>query len=209
MRRAGGVFVGLFLTAGAVQAVTGFIPAVPSAASAAPAAQADAAKGVKFTGTSAPVREGSMPSKQFEELVNVWGNLCTTLTPALLAGQLYQESMGFNADVLAGRLDSPVGARGISQFMPDTWRVHGIDGNGDGKRNILDPADAIPSAATYDCDLARYVKNVPGDKVDNMLASYNAGSYRVKQYQGVPPYRETQDYVRAIKRHAAERFEQR
>lgn len=209
MRRAGGVFVGLFLATGAVQAVTGFIPAVPSAATAAPAAQADLSKGVKFTGTSAPVRKGSLPNDQFEALINKWGNLCPTLTPALLAGQLYQESIGFDPDVLSGRRNSPAGARGISQFMPGTWKTHGIDGNGDGKRNILDPGDAIPSAATYDCELAENVKNVPGDKVNNMLASYNAGSGAVKKYQGVPPYRETQGYVRAIKRHAAERFEQR
>lgn len=208
MRRAGGIFVGTFLLAGAAQAITGFIPVAPSAASAIPAQKPAGSANVKFSGTSAPVRPGSVP-KQFEGLINKWGNLCKSLTPALLAGQLYQESIGFNPDVVAGRRDSPVGARGLSQFMPATWAEHGIDANGDGKRNILDPEDAIPSAATYDCTLAKYVRSVPGDKTANMLASYNAGSARVKRYQGIPPYRETQDYVRLIKRHAAERFEQR
>lgn len=208
MRRAGGAFVGTFLLVGAVQAVTGFIPGAPSAANAIPAAKGETVKDVKFTGTGKPVRNGSVP-KQFENLINTWGNLCPTLTPALLAGQLYQESIGFDPEVIAGRRNSPVGARGVSQFMPSTWEVHGIDANGDGKRNILDPRDAIPSAATYDCTLARSVKNVPGDRINNMLASYNAGSNAVKRYQGVPPYKETQNYVRAIKRHAAERFEQK
>jgi hypothetical protein len=40
-----------------------------------------------------------------------------------------------------------------------------------------------------------------------MLASYNAGAYKVKKYQGVPPYRETRDYVRLIFERAG-RFEQ-
>lgn len=208
MRRAGGMFVGTFLIVGAAQSVFGFIPDVPSVANAVPAQKANSSQGVKFTGTSAPVRKGSVP-KQFEGLINKWGNLCPSLTPALLAGQLYQESIGFNADVVAGRRNSPVGARGISQFMPATWAAHGMDANGDGKRNILDPEDAIPSAASYDCKLAQYVKNVPGDRTTNMLASYNAGSGAVKRYGGVPPYKETQGYVRLIRRHAAERFEKR
>lgn len=208
MRRAGGVYVGAVLITGAVQAVTGFIPAVPSAADSIPAAKPKT-QGVTFTGTSEPIREGSVPVKKFEDLINVWGNLCKQLTPAILAGQLYQESIGFDPDVVAGRRDSPAGARGVAQFMPATWEAHGIDANGDGKRNILDPEDAIPSAATYDCTIAKDVKNVPGDPTTNMLASYNAGSGAVLDAQGVPPYNETQNYVRLIRKHAAERFERK
>ena len=46
---------------------------------------------------------------------------------------------------------SPADARGIAQFIPGTWATHGIDGDGDGDRDIWDPNDAIPSAASYDC----------------------------------------------------------
>lgn len=208
MRRAGGVFVGTFLLAGVAQAITGFIPAVPSAANAIPAQKAGDSKDVKFTGTSAPIRSGSVPNKQWEELINTWGNKCKALTPAILAAQLHQESMGFNPRVVSGQLDSPAGARGIAQFMPATWAGHGLDGNGDGKRNILDPRDAIPSAASYDCEVASYVKNVPGNPTDNMLASYNAGSNRVVSAGGIPRIRETQDYVRIIKNKAG-RFEKK
>jgi cell wall-associated NlpC family hydrolase len=119
--------------------------------------------------------------------------LCPAINPALLAAQLYQES-GWNA--LA---QSPAQAQGIAQFIPGTWATHGIDGNGDGTANVWDPQDAIPSAASYDCELAAYVKNVPGNNTDNMLASYNAGAYAVIQAGGVPPYAETQNYVKTIR----------
>jgi hypothetical protein len=131
---------------------------------------------------------------EYEELVQYWGGTtCDTLTPAILAAQLNQES-GWRADV-----QSHAAAQGIAQFIPGTWAVHGFDANGDGRANVWDPEDAIPSAARYDCSLADYVADVPGDPVDNMLAAYNAGPYAVIRYGGVPPYEETQNYVRIIR----------
>ncbi|MBA9003082.1 C40 family peptidase [Thermomonospora cellulosilytica] len=41
------------------------------------------------------------------------------------------------------------GAAGPMQFMPGTWAAFGVDGNGDGHKNVYDPADAIPAAAAY------------------------------------------------------------
>ena len=38
---------------------------------------------------------------------------------------------------------------GPMQFLPSTWAQYGVDGNGDGEANILDPEDAIPAAASY------------------------------------------------------------
>lgn len=143
-------------------------------------------------GGSIALAKGSVPAA-YQTLVQRWGNLCPALNPALLAAQLYQES-GFNP-----RARSGAAAEGIAQFIPGTWATHGIDGNGDGKADVWDPEDAIPSAAQYDCDLASYVKNVPGDNTDNMLAAYNAGAYAVIQYGGVPPYAETQNYVKTIR----------
>lgn len=207
MRRAGGYIVGTFLAVGAIQTLTGFIPAVPTAAAPA-AAQKPVDQAGKFTGSSAPILKNSVPKERWEVLINKWGNRCKALTPALLAAQLHQESMGFNSRVVSGQQNSPVGARGIAQFMPGTWASSGLDANGDGKRNILDPEDAIPSAANYDCAVARSVRNVPGDPTKNMLASYNAGSGAVKKYGGIPPYKETQDYVRIIENKAG-RFEKK
>ncbi|WSU46689.1 bifunctional lytic transglycosylase/C40 family peptidase [Streptomyces sp. NBC_01089] len=136
--------------------------------------------------------KGAVPAA-YASIVQKWGDLCPALNPALLAAQLYQES-GWRPDA-----KSSADARGIAQFIPGTWATHGIDGNGDGKKDIWDPADAIPSAASYDCELAKYVKNVPGDISDNMLASYNAGAYRVIKAGGVPAIRETQNYVKVIR----------
>ena len=141
-------------------------------------------------GTKA-LAKGAVPAA-YSAIVQKWGNLCSALNPALLAAQLYQES-GFNPNA-----KSPAAAEGIAQFIPGTWATHGIDGNGDGVRNVWDPADAIPSAASYDCQLASYVKDVPGNVTENMLASYNAGSYAVIKYGGVPPYEETRNYVKTI-----------
>lgn len=141
---------------------------------------------------SVGLAKGAVPAV-YQSLVQQWGNLCPAINPALLAAQLYQES-GWNP-----RAVSHADARGIAQFIPGTWATHGIDGDGDGDRDIWDPADAIPSAASYDCELAKYVRNVPGDLTNNMLAAYNAGAYRVIKAGGVPAISETQNYVRIIR----------
>jgi membrane-bound lytic murein transglycosylase B len=44
---------------------------------------------------------------------------------------------------------SSAGAMGPMQFMPTTWEASGVDGNGDGVANVMDPEDAIPAAASY------------------------------------------------------------
>ncbi|MGW8954685.1 bifunctional lytic transglycosylase/C40 family peptidase [Streptomyces sp. NPDC055709] len=133
----------------------------------------------------------SVPA-EYRQLIEKAGNTCPEVSPNLLAALLTQES-GFNP-----KARSPVGAQGIAQFMPSTWEAHGIDGNGDGKRDVFDPADAIPSSAKYLCTIARDVKDVPGNPQHNMLAAYNAGSGAVYKYGGVPPYKETQNYVQSI-----------
>jgi cell wall-associated NlpC family hydrolase len=142
-------------------------------------------------GGAVTLAKGAVPAA-YQSLVQKWGNLCSAINPALLAAQLYQES-GWNPNARSG-----ANALGIAQFIPGTWATHGIDGNGDGKRDVWDPEDAIPSAATYDCELANYVKDVPGDRTENMLAAYNAGAYRVIRAGGVPNIRETRNYVKVI-----------
>lgn len=143
------------------------------------------------TSSSEQLAPGTVPAA-YASLIQSWGHSCPSLTPARLAAQLYAES-GFNP-----KATSPVGAQGIAQFMPGTWAGHGIDANGDGTADVWDPADAIPSAALYDCSLAADVRSIGGDTAATMLAAYNAGPYAVLQARGVPPYAETQGYVARI-----------
>jgi hypothetical protein len=77
---------------------------------------------------------------------------------------------------------SPAGALGIAQFMPNT--AAGL------RINPLDPTQALPASAKH---LAALRRNL--GSWDLALAGYNAGGGAVKKYGGVPPYRETQNYV--------------
>lgn len=147
----------------------------------------------RFGGGAVGLAQGSVPAA-YEDLIAKWGNLCKALSPPVLAAQLYQES-GWRQNAQSGAK-----AQGIAQFIPGTWATNGLDANGDGKRDVWDPRDAIPSAANYDCKLAKYVQDAPGDATNNMLAAYNAGAYAVIQHQGIPPYRETRNYVSTIRK---------
>ena len=108
------------------------------------------------------------------------------LDPALLAGLVKQES-GFNPN--AG---SPAGARGLTQLMPGTAAGLGVT-------NVLDPAQSLEGGAKY----LRQQLDAFGGDVTRALAAYNAGPGAVKRYGGVPPYAETQNYVRAVQANAA------
>jgi soluble lytic murein transglycosylase-like protein len=109
------------------------------------------------------------------------------LDPALLAGLIRQES-GFNPS--AG---SSAGAQGLTQLMPGTAAGLGVT-------DSLDPAQAIEGGAKY---LAQQLKAFGGD-VARGLAAYNAGPGAVQRFGGVPPYAETQNYVRKVQAFAAE-----
>jgi membrane-bound lytic murein transglycosylase B len=74
----------------------------------------------------------------------------------------------------------------------NTWRAYATDGNADGRKSVYDPADAIPGAAALLADLRALV----GSRNDLVLASYNAGPGYVRKHHRVPPYPETQNYVR-------------
>jgi hypothetical protein len=134
---------------------------------------------------------------QYRDLVTRAAATCPGLDARLLAAQIEQES-GWDSHAA-----SPVGAQGIAQFMPAVWKAYGIDGDRDGVVDVWNPADAIPSAAHLDCVLMRDVADVPGDKVRNMLAAYNAGPQQVRRYSGVPPFPETRAYVAQVIARAA------
>ncbi len=80
---------------------------------------------------------------------------------------------------------SPAGAQGLMQFMPATAAGLGV--------SPLDPASAVDGAA-------RYLKDLTGrfGSTELALAAYNAGPGTVSRYGGIPPYPETQNYVRTV-----------
>lgn len=82
---------------------------------------------------------------------------------------------------------SPQGALGLGQLMPGTARELGVD--------PLDPTENLMGAARY----LRTQLDTFGD-TPLALAAYNAGPGAVTTYRGVPPYPETQAYVREVSR---------
>ncbi len=100
--------------------------------------------------------------------------------PALLSAVAKAES-GYNP-----RAVSPAGARGLMQLMPGTAKSLGVD--------AYDPVQAVDGAARLLADLLSDF----GGRVDLALAGYNAGPGAVRKYNGVPPYSETQTYVRRV-----------
>ncbi len=98
---------------------------------------------------------------------------------SLLAAVASKES-SFNSQAV-----SPAGAQGLMQFMPATAAGLGV--------NPLDPSSAIDGAARYLSSLTRQFGST-----DLALAAYNAGPGTVSRYGGIPPYPETQNYVRSV-----------
>lgn len=101
------------------------------------------------------------------------------LDPGLLEAVAWQESRGRMSAV------SPKGARGVMQLMPATAAELGVRSD--------DLADNIRGGAIY---LRRQLDRF--GSVPLALAAYNAGPGAVIRYRGIPPYRETRDYVARI-----------
>lgn len=80
---------------------------------------------------------------------------------------------GPGAGIRAGT--NPAGAAGPMQFMPGTWQTYGVDGNGDGRRDVYDPADAIPAAAR----LLR-ANGAPAD-MERAIYAYNHADWYVRK----------------------------
>ena len=134
------------------------------------------------------------------------------LSPGILAAQIQQES-GFNPEATSYEVKTDENgntykvplAKGISQFIDSTWASQGVDGNGDGVKDVRDPADAIPAQGKMMCGLLKTAKKHPGyngSPIELALAGYNAGWKWVDYYKGVPPERfakgQTYHYVKNI-----------
>lgn len=122
------------------------------------------------------------------------GTLTTTLADIFRrASEKYGVSYDFLTAVAKAESDfnpncvSSAGAKGIMQIMPEEAKGLGIQDIFDVEQNIMGSAKL----------LAAHLEKFNGDTT-LAAAAYNAGSGRVKQYGGVPPFKETQNYVKKI-----------
>ena len=116
----------------------------------------------------------------FDELIETSAREFS-VDPRLVKSVMLVES-GFNPSAISRK-----GARGLMQLMPDTAAEHGVD-----LAEIHDPQHNIAAGTRH---LSRLLEYYGGDLVKS-LAAYNAGERAVDRYNGVPPYDETQLYVR-------------
>ena len=113
----------------------------------------------------------------FEEAANLYD------VPLNLLKAMGKAESGFDANAV-----SSAGAQGVMQLMPATARSLGVEDPFDARSNIMGGAKYISQ------QLKKYNGNI-----DLALAAYNAGSGNVAKYGGVPPFKETRNYIQRIK----------
>ncbi len=124
-----------------------------------------------------PLPEGTPFAREITDAAREFG-----LDPTLVAAVIRAESNFVSSAV------SRKGARGLMQLMPATARHLGV-------ARPFHPRENIRGGTAY---LASLAKRYGETEVDLILAAYNAGEGSVEKYGGVPPYRETQGYVRKV-----------
>ena len=147
----------------------------------------DASGRVHFTNvpTSSQYRFYSTEGSQYsiESLIS-HSATAFQLDKALIKAVIKVES-DFNPKVVSRK-----GAQGLMQLMPETAREVGVS-------NPFDPSQSIHGGAYY----LRKMLDSFDRNLDYALAAYNAGPNAVRKYGGIPPYKETQNYVTKVKQY--------
>jgi soluble lytic murein transglycosylase-like protein len=137
----------------------------------------DAVIPLHFEETQAKIPEGPYGSMIFEAARR------HSVNPQVVAALIGAESAG------NPRAFSRKGARGLMQLMPATAERFGTR-----KEKLYDPKENLEAGIRY---LSWLLEQFPND-LSKVLAAYNAGENAVVRYGGIPPYRETRNYVRRI-----------
>jgi soluble lytic murein transglycosylase-like protein len=176
-------FLALLLAASAVSAESFYVVQAPGHATlftnARPASGKIIAE-LKFTSVSFAGRYWDTQPSAYDQLIHRTAS-AKGIDPALVKAVVHAES-AFNP-----RARSRKGAMGLMQLMPDTARFLGV-------QNPYEPGQNIRGGVAY---LAQLLIRYEGD-LKLSLAAYNAGPEAVDRYSGVPPYRETIDYVKRV-----------
>jgi hypothetical protein len=120
---------------------------------------------------------GPQAGSEYDEFISVAADT-HDVDPDLIRAMIDTESGGDKRAV------SNKGATGLMQLMPGTAKEMGIE-------DLTDPFQNIMGGAKY---ISKLLKANDGD-ITLALGSYNAGPGNVKKYGGVPPFKETQDYI--------------
>lgn len=159
--------------------------AAPAAASVKVAVQADGTKLIFNESTDQRARRHSTvlvssPSIDWDAMIQEHAN-SARLDPKLVRAVIQVES-GYNARALSNK-----GAMGLMQLMPSTARDLAVD-------DPYDPSQNVRGGASY----LRQMLDLFQDSMELAVAAYNAGPRAVQRHGGVPPYRETVDYVQRV-----------
>jgi len=151
----------------------------PAAGLSAKVFTARSAKFSFYRGSAQPWRRGKLFPAAYKTVIDKEAGR-HGVDPSLIKAVIHAES-AFNP-----RAISPKGAIGLMQLMPATARMHGI--------NPYRPEDNIKGGVKH---LGMLLQKYRGN-LNLSLAAYNAGEGAVQSYGGIPPYKETQNYVTRV-----------